>query len=78
MISNISLWAKQIIICVIVITILEMILPKGNSKKYIKTIMGIYILYAIISPAVKLMTGRDMNLSYSDYEKYFRKIRIKK
>ena len=48
MIGFISSWAEQIIIAVIVVTILEMILPKGNSKKYIQTIMGVYILYTII------------------------------
>ena len=71
MIGFISSWAQQIIIAVIVITILEMILPKGNSKKYIKTIMGVYILYTIISPAIKLVTGADMKIDYSDYKEYF-------
>lgn len=71
MIKFISSWAEQIILAVIVITILEMILPNGNSKKYIKTIMGVYILYTIISPAIKLVTGTDMKINYSDYEKYF-------
>lgn len=71
MINYISAWAEQVIICVIVITVLEMILPKGNSKKYIKTIMGVYILYVIISPAIKIITGGDMKIKYSEYEKYF-------
>lgn len=71
MISYISSWAEQIIICVIVVTILEMILPNGNSKKYIKTIIGIYVLYVIISPGIKLITGSDIKIDYSKYEKYF-------
>ena len=48
-----------------------MILPNGNSKKYIKTIMGVYILYTIIAPAIRLITGSDLKINYSDYEKYF-------
>ena len=36
MIDYISSWAGQIITSVIIVTILEMILPNGNSKKYIK------------------------------------------
>lgn len=71
MISYISSWAEQVIICVIVVTILEMILPNGNSKKYIKTIIGVYILYTIISPGIKLVTGSDIKIDYSKYEKYF-------
>lgn len=58
MISNISSWAEQIIIAVIIATILEMVLPNGNSKKYIKTVIGIYILYTIISPVITLATRR--------------------
>lgn len=71
MINYISSWAEQVIICIIAITVLEMILPKGNSKKYIKTIMGVYILYTIISPGIKLITGKDIKINYSEYEKYF-------
>lgn len=77
MINYISSWAEQIIICVIVVTVLEMILPKGNSKKYIKTIMGIYILYVIISPAIKLITGKEIKIDYSKYEKYFNTQEVK-
>ena len=71
MIEHISSWAEQIVIAVIIVTIIEMILPKGNSKKYIKTIIGIYILYVIISPVIKLASGGNIKLDYEDYEKYF-------
>ncbi len=72
MINYISSWAEQIIIAVIVVTILEMILPNGNSKKYIKTIIGIYVLYVILSPAIKLITGGELKIDYGAYEKYFK------
>lgn len=71
MINYISSWAEQVIIAVIIATILEMILPKGNSKKYIKTMIGIYILYTVISPAITLATGKNLTIDYSEYEKYF-------
>ena len=74
MIKYISSWAEQVIIAVIVATILEMILPKGNSKKYIKTIIGVYILYTIISPAIKIVNGGELKIDYSKYEKYFNTI----
>lgn len=70
MINFISSWAEQVIICVVIVTILEMILPKGNIKKYIKTVIGIYVLYTIISPIIKLAGGSDINIDYSEYEKY--------
>lgn len=73
MINGISTWAEHIIIAVIIGTILEMILPNGNSKKYIKTVIGIFILYTIISPGIKLITKEEFKIDYTEYEKYFTK-----
>ena len=76
MIDYISSWAGQIITSVIIVTILEMILPNGNSKKYIKTIIGVYILYVMISPVLRLVNKGDLKVDYSKYEKYFGKDNI--
>ena len=40
----IKLWAENIIIVVIISIIIEMILPEGNSKKYVKVVSGLYLL----------------------------------
>ena len=56
--EKISLWASQIIIAVIIGTIIEMILPKGNNKKYIKVVIGVYILFTILSPVITNAYGR--------------------
>ena len=53
MINFISSWAEQIIIVVVITTIIEMILPNSKNKKYVQMIIGIYILFTIISPVVK-------------------------
>ncbi|MBP3463402.1 MAG: stage III sporulation protein AF [Clostridia bacterium] len=46
-------WAEQLIIALVIIIIIEMILPSGNNyKKYIKVILGIFLLYTIISPII--------------------------
>jgi len=52
MISIINSWAKGIILAIIIATIIEIILPEGNNKKYIKTIIGIYILFVMIHPFI--------------------------
>ena len=65
MIDYISSWAGQIITSVIIVTILEMILPNGNSKKYIKTIIGVYILYVMISPVLRFVNKGDLKVDYS-------------
>ena len=63
MIEWISDWAGSIIVSVIIGTIIEMILPEGNSKKYIKTVIGIYILFTIVSPVITKFTGESVQVS---------------
>ena len=53
MINNFVEWSKEIIIAVIIVSILEMLLPNNKTKKYVKMIMGLFILYNIISPFIK-------------------------
>lgn len=53
MISFLSSWAKNIGLAIVIISILEMILPNNKTKKYVKMVMGIYILFCIISPFVQ-------------------------
>lgn len=54
-------WSKGIVVAVIIATILEMILPDNTSKKYIKIIIGIFIVYTIISPVINQFTGEDIS-----------------
>lgn len=60
-------WAEGIIIAVIIATILEMLLPDNKNKKYITTVIGIYILFSIISPIISKFTGKNINIE--DYIK---------
>ena len=53
MISFISSWAEQIVLAVVVATIIELILPKNKNKKYIQMVIGVYVLFNIISPIIK-------------------------
>lgn len=62
-------WATGIVIAVIIATIIEMILPNSTSKKYIKIIIGIFIVYTIISPVIGSFKGGDLN-NYIKVENY--------
>lgn len=53
MIDYLSSWTKSIVFAVIIVSILEMILPNNKHQKYVKMVMGIFILYNIISPIIK-------------------------
>ena len=57
MINFISLWAEQIVLAVIVATIIEMILPQNKNKKYIQMVIGVYVLFNIISPIINNKEG---------------------
>lgn len=71
MINAMSSWTKSIILAVIVSTIIQMILPEGNNKKYIKTVIGVYILFTIISPIISKISGGNSTIDVSKYENYF-------
>lgn len=62
MVTFLSSWVKNLSLALIVVSILEMILPNNKTKKYIKTIMSLYILFSIISPFLK----GDINFNISD------------
>lgn len=53
MINFLSTWVKNLSLALIIVSILEMILPNNKNKKYIKMVMGLYILFTIISPFVE-------------------------
>lgn len=59
----VSNWIQGIIVAVIISTIIEMILPQGNCKKYIKVVIGVYILFSMISPVINKITGNNFRLS---------------
>ena len=50
MIEWIKDWTEGIIIAVMLSIIIEMLVPEGKNKKYVKVVSGIYILYTIINP----------------------------
>lgn len=66
MINFINSWTRGIVIAVIISTVIEMILPNGSIKKYVRSIIGVYIVFAIISPIIAQITGKKINLK--EYE----------
>ena len=74
----ISNWAEAIIIAVIIGTIIEMLLPEGSSKKYIKVVVGVYILFTIISPVITKFSGKNLQVSdVLDLDKYIEEVEEK-
>ena len=69
MIGWLSNWAETIIIAVVIATIIEMLIPEGSSKKYVKVVIGVYILFTIISPIITKFTGKSIAVSNKIYYK---------
>ena len=68
MIEFLSTWAKSLGLAIIVISILEMLLPNNKTKKYVRMIFGIYILFNIISPFIKNKDILDVNAyNFNEY-----------
>ncbi len=61
MIKFINSWAQGIILAVIIATIIEIIIPEGKNKKYVKTVIGLYILFTIIYPLITKISNNKLN-----------------
>lgn len=72
MIKAFSDWAKNLSLSLIVVSILEMILPNTKTKKYVNVIMGLYVLFNVLSPIISYSKKIDYNSI--DIENYTNKI----
>ena len=68
MINFISSWSEQIVLAVIIATIIELILPKNKNRKYIQMVIGVYVLFNIISPVID--NKETISLEKYNIEKY--------
>lgn len=68
MINFMSSWAEQIVLAVIIATIIEMILPQNKNRKYIQMVIGIYVVFNIISPIIK--NKDDFSIDKYNIENY--------
>lgn len=72
MIEFISTWAKSLGVTIILVSIVEMLLPNNKTKKYIRVILGIFVLFNIISPFIKNKEQLNIieEINSADLEKY--------
>ena len=74
MVSYLSSWVKNLSLAIVIVSILEMLLPNNKTKKYIKMIMGLYILFSIISPFIQ--NGNIFNLENLDFNTYLKETQV--
>ncbi len=69
MIEVISSWAKSLGVTIVLVSILEMILPNNKTKKYIRMVLGIFVIFNIISPVIQ---NKDkLSLASINLEDYY-------
>ena len=56
MIEFLSSWAKSLGVTIVIVSILEMLLPNNKTKKYIRMVLGMFVIFNIISPFI---TNKD-------------------
>lgn len=68
MIEFMSSWVKGLGLAVVIVSILEMLLPNNRTKKYIRMVMGLYVLFTIIFPFLSNQEIFDINnINLEDY-----------
>lgn len=55
MIEAVSAWVKEIIYVVLFATFMEFILPESSMQKFVRVIIGLLIMLAIINPVVEYL-----------------------
>ena len=65
----INTWAQGIIVAVIRATIIEMLVPNSSSSKYIKVVIGIFILFTIVSPIINKFSNNNSSTDI-DFDSY--------
>lgn len=55
LIEFISQWIKSISMIFIIVSIIELVIPNSNLKKYVNMFIGLLIIIAIITPIVNLL-----------------------
>lgn len=59
-------WCEQLILSSFIIAILEMIVPEGSIKKYIRVVTGVYMIFVILNPILLNLNKVDLEQEISN------------
>lgn len=54
-------WIKDLVLLFIIISLVDLIMPKGSLRRYINFVIGLLIIFTVINPFIKL-TSLDFQL----------------
>lgn len=58
MMAGIKAWLTSVLVTVIFMTVVDMILPSNNLKKYAKFVTGLIVIITILSPVFKIFSNQ--------------------
>lgn len=64
MIAALGDWLKQIIVMVLIATFVELILPGKSMERYVKVVVSLFLLLAILTPIIQLLRS-DFDLDFN-------------
>ena len=53
-------WCENLILSSFIVSILEMLVPEGKTKKYIRVVTGVYIIFVILNPILLKLDGMNI------------------
>lgn len=55
MLSGLKAWALEIVAIIILANLLEMMVPFGSQKRYVRMVVGLLILLSVLNPVLRLL-----------------------
>ncbi|NLY44544.1 MAG: stage III sporulation protein AF [Tissierella sp.] len=65
-------WLKDIVLLFIIITLVDLVMPKGGMRRYINFVVGLLIIFTVINPFINLT-----NLNFELDREVFRNVENK-
>lgn len=62
MIAFLSNWLKEIVLLILIATFMDLLLPNRSMERYVKLVMGLVIILAILTPIISLL-NKNVDLS---------------
>lgn len=62
-------WIKDIVLLFIIITLVDLVMPKGSMRRYINFVVGLLIIFTVINPFINL-TNLDFELDREVFKNF--------
>jgi stage III sporulation protein AF len=57
MMDALGLWLKEIVVVILIATFVELLLPGQSMLRYVRTVVGLFIILTILTPIIRFLAG---------------------